>query len=49
VAKYVAFGPVNIMVPFFVRRAQETKQMFESTGLQRSLVFDEIAKRLGVR
>lgn len=49
VAKYVAFGPVNIMVPFFIRRAQETKQMFESTGLQRSLVFDEIAKRLGMK
>jgi len=49
VAKYVAFGPVNILIPFFVRRAQETKQMFESTGLQRSLVFDEISRRLGFR
>lgn len=49
VAKLVVFGPIPILIPFFVRRAQETKQMFSSTNLQRRLVFDEIKKRIMIR
>jgi len=45
-AKYVPFGPIPIMIPYLIRRAQESKQMLASASLQRGFVLSELAKRL---
>jgi proline dehydrogenase len=46
VSKYLPFGELDIMIPYLVRRAQESKQMFSSANLQSSLMKHEIGKRL---
>jgi proline dehydrogenase len=45
-AKYVPFGPIPIMIPYLIRRAQESKQMLSSASLQRKFVLSELAMRL---
>jgi len=45
-AKYVPFGPIPIMIPYLIRRAQESKQMLASASLQRNFVLKELGKRL---
>mmetsp|Transcript_28545 Transcript_28545/g.25429 ORF Transcript_28545/g.25429 Transcript_28545/m.25429 type:complete len:145 (+) Transcript_28545:504-938(+) len=45
VSKYVPFGPLNTMIPYLIRRAQESKQMLGSARLQRDLILDELKKR----
>jgi len=45
-AKYCPFGPIPIMVPYLIRRAQESKQMLASASLQRKLVMSELKNRV---
>jgi len=45
-AKYCPFGPIPIMVPYLIRRAQESKQMLASASLQRKLVMGELMNRM---
>jgi hypothetical protein len=44
--KYSPFGEKEIVFPFLMRRAQESRQMMQSVHLQSSLVNDELWKRV---
>jgi len=46
VSKYVPFGPLDTMIPYLIRRAQESRQMLSSANLQRNLVLNELVKRV---
>lgn len=46
VTKYTPFGPLDTLIPYLIRRAQESKQMLSSATLQRNLVLDEMRRRL---
>lgn len=45
ILKYVPFGEEEIMFPYLLRRAQESKQMLAGVQLQKDLISDEAAKR----
>lgn len=47
ILKYVPFGEEDIMFPYLLRRAQESKQMLNSVRLQKELIDDEFYKRIG--
>jgi proline dehydrogenase len=49
VYKLTPFGDTHIMIPYLIRRAQESKQMLASTSLQRKLMSDEILRRLKLK
>ncbi|CAK92859.1 unnamed protein product (macronuclear) [Paramecium tetraurelia] len=44
--KYVPFGKSEIMIPYLLRRAQETKKVLQSSSLQTLLLIDELKYRL---
>ncbi|CAD8092333.1 unnamed protein product [Paramecium primaurelia] len=44
--KYVPFGKTEIMIPYLMRRAQETKKVLQSSSLQTLLLIDELKYRL---
>ncbi|CAD8202166.1 unnamed protein product [Paramecium pentaurelia] len=43
--KYVPFGKTEIMIPYLMRRAQETKKVLQSSSLQTLLLIDELKYR----
>ncbi|CAK60190.1 unnamed protein product (macronuclear) [Paramecium tetraurelia] len=43
--KYVPFGKTEIMIPYLMRRAQETKKVLQSSTLQTLLLIDELKYR----
>eukprot|EP00331_Platyophrya_macrostoma_P022098 CAMPEP_0176442416 /NCGR_PEP_ID=MMETSP0127-20121128/21799_1 /TAXON_ID=938130 /ORGANISM="Platyophrya macrostoma, Strain WH" /LENGTH=491 /DNA_ID=CAMNT_0017827419 /DNA_START=110 /DNA_END=1585 /DNA_ORIENTATION=- len=45
VYKYIAFGPTDIMMPFLIRRAQESRQMLAGSRLQGKLLKKELKSR----
>jgi len=49
ILKYVPFGEEEIMFPYLLRRAQESKQMLAGVKLQKDLINDETMKRLGIK
>jgi len=49
VGKLCHYGPLHYMVPFLIRRAQESKQVLASSSLKRKLAFDEMLQRLKSR
>jgi len=46
VGKLCHYGPLHYMVPFLIRRAQESKQVLASSSLKRRLAFNEIFQRI---
>lgn len=44
--RYVPFGEADIMLPYLIRRAQESKQMLSSVDLQQSLILHEMKSRI---
>lgn len=46
VGKMCHFGPLHYMVPFLIRRAQESKQVLASSSLKRRLALNEIGYRI---
>jgi proline dehydrogenase len=45
VAKYVPFGPVNSVMPYLVRRAQENTSIAGQTGRELNLIDQELKRR----
>jgi proline dehydrogenase len=45
VSKYVPFGPINDVIPYLMRRAQENSSVAGQTGRELSLIKKEIARR----
>lgn len=45
VAKYVPYGPVNEVLPYLIRRAQENTSVKGQTGRELSLIIKEKERR----
>jgi proline dehydrogenase len=45
VAKYVPYGPVNEVLPYLLRRADENTSMSGQTGRELSLIIQETKRR----
>ncbi|XP_042494681.1 proline dehydrogenase 2, mitochondrial-like [Macadamia integrifolia] len=48
VSKYIAFGPVEKIIPFLLRRAEENRGLLSSSNLDRQLMSKELKRRLKV-
>lgn len=44
--KYVPFGETHIMIPYLVRRAQESVQVLTNIKIQKKLLLHEVGQRL---
>ncbi len=47
VSKYLPFGPIEDVIPYLMRRAQENSSVSGQTGRQLSLIKKELARRSG--
>src|SRR5690606_14180754 len=45
VAKYVPYGPVNEVLPYLIRRAEENTSVKGQTGRELSLIMKELKRR----
>ncbi|CAL0318775.1 unnamed protein product [Lupinus luteus] len=46
VSKYMPFGPVETVMPYLLRRAEENRGMLAASGLDRQLMREELGRRL---
>lgn len=46
VYKYVPYGPVQVTIPYLLRRAQENVGMMGAAGRELQFVFDEVKRRI---
>ncbi|KAF3443953.1 hypothetical protein FNV43_RR13643 [Rhamnella rubrinervis] len=46
VSKYMPFGPVDMVMPYLLRRAEENRGMLSSSTLDRELMWKELKRRL---
>jgi proline dehydrogenase len=47
VSKYVPFGPIDDVVPYMMRRAQENSSVSGQTGRELALIKKELKRRTG--
>ena len=47
VSKYLPFGPINDVIPYLMRRAQENSSVSGQTGRELSLIKKELKRRKG--
>ncbi|WVY98422.1 hypothetical protein V8G54_030573 [Vigna mungo] len=45
VSKYIPFGPVEMTMPYLIRRAEENKGVLAASGFDRQLTRKELARR----
>jgi len=48
VCKLLPFGPVQLVMPYLIRRMQENKDITGGTQLERQLLWDEILRRTNI-
>ncbi|KAJ1377086.1 Proline dehydrogenase domain [Sesbania bispinosa] len=46
VSKYMPFGPVEMVMPYLLRRAEENKGLLAASGFDRQLIRKELGRRL---
>ncbi|KAL5153257.1 Proline dehydrogenase 2, mitochondrial [Glycine soja] len=46
VSKYMPFGPVDMVMPYLLRRAEENRGLLAASGFDRQLMRKELARRL---
>ena len=46
--KYVPYGPVDEVMPYLIRRAQENSDLMGGVGRERGLLWDEFKRRAGL-
>ncbi|WVZ26668.1 hypothetical protein V8G54_005212 [Vigna mungo] len=46
VSKYMPFGPVEMTMPYLIRRAEENRGVLAASGFDRQLIRKELARRL---
>lgn len=46
VSKYMPFGPVDMVMPYLLRRAEENRGVLAASGFDRQLMRKELARRL---
>ncbi|KAI3760877.1 hypothetical protein L1987_51278 [Smallanthus sonchifolius] len=49
VSKYLPFGPVDQVMPYLLRRAEENKGLLSSSNLDRQLMMKELKRRMKAR
>jgi proline dehydrogenase len=47
VSKYLPFGPINDVIPYLMRRAQENSSISKQTNRELALIKRELARRKG--
>jgi proline dehydrogenase len=47
VSKYLPFGPIDDVIPYLMRRAQENSSVSGQTGRELGLIKKEVARRKG--
>ncbi|KAJ1427639.1 Proline dehydrogenase domain [Sesbania bispinosa] len=46
VSKYMPFGPVEMVMPYLLRRAEENRGLLAASGFDRQLIRKELGRRL---
>ncbi|KAF5181143.1 Proline dehydrogenase 1 protein [Thalictrum thalictroides] len=46
VSKYLAYGPVEMVIPFLLRRAEENRGLLSASAVDRQLMREELLRRL---
>ncbi|CAL1390773.1 unnamed protein product [Linum trigynum] len=46
VSKYMPFGPIDVVMPYLIRRAEENRGMLSTSGLDRELMRRELKRRV---
>ncbi|KAJ1377026.1 Proline dehydrogenase domain [Sesbania bispinosa] len=46
VSKYMPFGPIEMVMPYLLRRAEENKRLLAASGFDRQLIRKELGRRL---
>ena len=46
--KYLPYGPINEVMPYLIRRAQENSDVMSGVTKERKMMWAELMKRIGL-